>query len=693
MSKELSSLSACSEDTHSISDEEKIRQLFQVCDSNGDGYIDSHDLAAVCQDLNLNYCLDDLLQELGADQNGKISYQEFLQKRLSLKPEIDALRKKDSDYLRTNSDISLGAGSLGKHECWEFDSGARDLSPEPNTLQRLVAVAGGSSLTTSSSGNLLQLANKLHLAALSSLRNEILDLNTRLQNVTEERDMYEKIVQKSQNSSESHLIQQYEEQVTELRCVIAELSRKLSQQKNLVITEEDEFTDTQSVITHQTGEEEEEEDLNDEDESNREELERSKGEKENAKVIINPSLKPIISHEPIVHSNSSSNCGNCQQLQRENELLKISLDRAWTKIQHLEQENELQMTKEPVMKVAEKVHLKKLSESVYSGVSHTQVAEHLVSNLRDQCSLHDRKHMEIETEKLNARLEHVKIQNSLLELNVEELKTHCERLTTLLGKYESNAIALELALSITDKLIETYRILVDIVSNPTHQVDKTDILNNKERLEKERANVGKTIVTLESYHVAIAEAPKPVKSSSEARKLDLEMAVLMQELLSMREDKAELKARIYSLEHEKDMLEMKLSAQANVHQLSEQQSNGGDQDDQSGQHMLRSRLREMTQTLDRVTRTYELRHVQSTQLTNELKQANNSLIASFEKGKKKSQSRLKRLENEIVIMAERHSTQVQHLKQRILSLEEHIARLNNRDKQTVPATAAASTGS
>uniref|UniRef100_A0A8D9B894 Colorectal mutant cancer protein n=1 Tax=Cacopsylla melanoneura TaxID=428564 RepID=A0A8D9B894_9HEMI len=655
MSKELSSLSACSEDTHSISDEEKIRQLFQVCDSNGDGYIDSHDLAAVCQDLNLNYCLDDLLQELGADQNGKISYQEFLQKRLSLKPEIDALRKKDSDYLRTNSDISLGAGSLGKHECWEFDSGARDLSPEPNTLQRLVAVAGGSSLTTSSSGNLLQLANK--------------------------------------NSSESHLIQQYEEQVTELRCVIAELSRKLSQQKNLVITEEDEFTDTQSVITHQTGEEEEEEDLNDEDESNREELERSKGEKENAKVIINPSLKPIISHEPIVHSNSSSNCGNCQQLQRENELLKISLDRAWTKIQHLEQENELQMTKEPVMKVAEKVHLKKLSESVYSGVSHTQVAEHLVSNLRDQCSLHDRKHMEIETEKLNARLEHVKIQNSLLELNVEELKTHCERLTTLLGKYESNAIALELALSITDKLIETYRILVDIVSNPTHQVDKTDILNNKERLEKERANVGKTIVTLESYHVAIAEAPKPVKSSSEARKLDLEMAVLMQELLSMREDKAELKARIYSLEHEKDMLEMKLSAQANVHQLSEQQSNGGDQDDQSGQHMLRSRLREMTQTLDRVTRTYELRHVQSTQLTNELKQANNSLIASFEKGKKKSQSRLKRLENEIVIMAERHSTQVQHLKQRILSLEEHIARLNNRDKQTVPATAAASTGS
>lgn len=46
---------------------------------------------------------------------------------------------------------------LGKHDCWEFDSGARDLSPEPSTLQRLIDTAGGSANT----GNLLQLANKV----------------------------------------------------------------------------------------------------------------------------------------------------------------------------------------------------------------------------------------------------------------------------------------------------------------------------------------------------------------------------------------------------------------------------------------------------------------------------------------------------------------------------------------------------
>lgn len=46
---------------------------------------------------------------------------------------------------------------LGKHDCWEFDSGARDLSPEPSTLQRLIDSAGGGTNT----GNLLQLANKV----------------------------------------------------------------------------------------------------------------------------------------------------------------------------------------------------------------------------------------------------------------------------------------------------------------------------------------------------------------------------------------------------------------------------------------------------------------------------------------------------------------------------------------------------
>ncbi|KAE8752970.1 hypothetical protein FOCC_FOCC000316, partial [Frankliniella occidentalis] len=153
-----------SEDANSTCDEERIRKLFQACDCDGDGFIDSHDLLSVCRELNLEDSLEELMRELGADENGRISYQEFLRRRIALRPEIDALRcnstsnlrNQCAEYLPTSSDNSLGAASAGKHESWEFDSGARDLSPEPHSLQKLVEAAGGST----SSGNLLDLANK-----------------------------------------------------------------------------------------------------------------------------------------------------------------------------------------------------------------------------------------------------------------------------------------------------------------------------------------------------------------------------------------------------------------------------------------------------------------------------------------------------------------------------------------------------
>lgn len=52
----------------------------------------------------------------------------------------------------------LGALSGGKHESWEFDSGARDLSPEPNSvrMQHLLQTGG-----SANSGSLLHLANKV----------------------------------------------------------------------------------------------------------------------------------------------------------------------------------------------------------------------------------------------------------------------------------------------------------------------------------------------------------------------------------------------------------------------------------------------------------------------------------------------------------------------------------------------------
>lgn len=76
----------------------------------------SQDLLNVCRELNLEDSLEELMKELGADENGRISYKEFLRRRLALKPEIEALRSTPHlpretvtpDYLPTSSDNSLG---------------------------------------------------------------------------------------------------------------------------------------------------------------------------------------------------------------------------------------------------------------------------------------------------------------------------------------------------------------------------------------------------------------------------------------------------------------------------------------------------------------------------------------------------------------------------------------------------------
>ena len=65
-------------------------------------------------------------------------------------------------YYINNSYLFIGShGASGKHESWEFDSGARDLSPEPNTLYKLIEAAGGT--VSGCSNDLLELANKVSL--------------------------------------------------------------------------------------------------------------------------------------------------------------------------------------------------------------------------------------------------------------------------------------------------------------------------------------------------------------------------------------------------------------------------------------------------------------------------------------------------------------------------------------------------
>ena len=86
-----------------------------------------------------------------------------------------------------------------------------------------------------------------------------------------------------------------------------------------------------------------------------------------------------------------------------------------------------------------------------------------------------------------------------------------------------------------------------------------------------RSSIQSTVVGLESLHSEFNEVPHPSSStsggasasspSSMRSAADLEMAVLVQELMAMREDKADLKRQAYLLEREKKALELIINSQ------------------------------------------------------------------------------------------------------------------------------------
>ena len=88
------------------------------------------------------------------------------------------------------------------------------------------------------------------------------------------------------------------------------------------------------------------------------------------------------------------------------------------------------------------------------------------------------------------------------------------------------------------------------------------------RLKLIRSSIQATVVGLESLHSEFEDVPLAASSSggsscpsSLRSAADLEMAVLVQELMAMREDKADLKRQAYLLEREKKALELIINSQ------------------------------------------------------------------------------------------------------------------------------------
>nr|XP_019583354.1 PREDICTED: colorectal mutant cancer protein isoform X1 [Rhinolophus sinicus] len=991
-----------SSDTSSTGEEERMRRLFQTCDGDGDGYISRYsgrnDLLMVCRQLNMEESVAEIMNQLGADENGKISFQDFTRCRMQLvreirKEEVGLFEKSDNSCKKkklrdriaswpTSSDNSFGALSAAR-ESWEYDSGARDLqSPDLQSqpaLQKLLEY-GGSSLRQQAAalhklltqsphvgnavgGSYLELANTLHLAALASLKGDIVELNKRLQQTERERDLLEKKLAKAQ-CEQSHLMREhedvqerttlrYEERITELHSIIAELNKKIDRLQGTTIREEDEYSELRSELSQSQQEVNEDSRSMDQDQTSVSIPENQStmvtADMDNCSDLNSELQRVLTGLENVVCCRKKSSCSlsvaevdrHIEQLTTASEHCDLAIKTVeeiegvlgrdlypnlaeersrWEKeLAGLREENEsltamlcskeeeLNRTKAtmnaireerdrlrrrvrelqtrlqsvqatgpsspgrltstnrpvnpstgelstssssndiPIAKIAERVKLSKTrSESSSSdrpvlgseissiGVS-SSVAEHLAHSLQDCSNIQEIfqtlyshgsaiseskiREFEVETERLNSRIEHLKSQNDLLTITLEECKSNAERMSMLVGKYESNATALRLALQYSEQCIEAYELLLALAeseqslilgqfraaglgSSPGDQSGDENITQMLKRahdcrktaenaakallmkldgscggafavagcsvqpweslssnshtsttsstasscdteftkedeqrlkdyiqqLKNDRAAVKLTMLELESVH--IDPLSYDVKPRGDSQRLDLENAVLMQELMAMKEEMAELKAQLYLLEKEKKALELKLSTReaqeqaylvhiehlkSEVEEHKEQRmrslgsSSSGGGKDKPGKECadaaspalslaelrttcsdselaaefasairrekkLKARVQELVNALERLTKSSEIRHQQSAEFVNDLKRANSNLVAAYEKAKKKHQNKLKKLESQMMAMVERHETQVRMLKQRIALLEEENSR-------------------
>jgi len=353
------------------------------------------------------------------------------------------------------------------------------------------------------------------------------------------------------------------------------------------------------------------------------------------------------------------------------------------------------------------------------------------------------KEFEIEIEKISSHVEHLKSQNHVLSLTLEESKATCDGLTELLGRYESNNTALQIGLSYCDHMIECYDVLVALLetesavntvnhvscgsskagsnrksaesvakhlisrldrnsrpdsglardtcesrwedsSGYSHTTSSTSTTSsgldpdfskhdeNKLRdyiskLKIAKSQVQNTVMELESIH-ARDDPPESTLSSQGSHSphhnnADLEMAVLVQELMGMREERADLRAKIYLLEKEKLGAELNLDQQqekerilrTKVDHIQEQllyqeAALKGDNNMvlEDREVYLHDRVENLLTTLEKMTRNSELRQKQSADLIDDLKKANGALTEALDKSKKKYQSKIRKLEQQML---------------------------------------------
>jgi len=789
--------------------DEICKRLFALADGDGDGFIWRRDLETLCRELDLGYTADAILPN---DHRGRVTYLEF-----------QSYFKRLPETLLYNESSASSCSSIER--------------------KALRADAWNNRFEDTGNGEAPAL-NKGPIT-LVSLKTEIMDLTNRLNEVTAERDHLQqavKIIESSKNKKDDNRweaqCQRYEERIIELHSVIAELSKKMEEEKDDMIKEESEYesnVDNQSIVTDSFIDDKlryrdeyedytslaferdleihtrslkkgqmsnnkdsaagtSDTDKSDESKFNlgftkqlemqvlelysiRDQFTQEKMEKEDLALKLEQREKELKASQQQINVLSAErdnfkrqvsdlkNTVEYQEAKMESKaapkepfLTRFAERRSLRKKRHdkgreKDVQSPLESDAKGLMSSFAKLNIKAARSStspehIASPIQTEQAVIFPTRPTAEKDFANKCKEFEIEIEKISSHVEHLKSQNHVLSLTLEESKTTCDSLTELLGRYESNNTALQIALSYCDHMVESYDVLVALLetenaltnatvrppiedkityqradsnrksaesvakhllsrlekhsrpdsglatshfdttwddsSGYSHTTsststtssgldpdfskqDESKLREHISKLKVGRSQVQSTVMELESIHADKDPPPVSTLSSQESRNgnsnADLEMAVLIQELMCMREERADLRAKIYLLEKEKTGMEMNSEQQMEKERvlrtkvdhlqetlLYQEATIKGSKtfvlDDR--EVYLKERVENLLSTLEKMTRNSELRQKQSADLIDDLKKANEALTDALDKSKKKYQCKIKKLEQQML---------------------------------------------
>uniref|UniRef100_A0A336LR01 CSON011288 protein n=1 Tax=Culicoides sonorensis TaxID=179676 RepID=A0A336LR01_CULSO len=617
--------------------------------------------------------------------------------------------------------------------------------------------------------------SKFHVAALSALNNEVLELRSKLQSAEIEKEKLNCQLQEAFNERERSqrrfdaLAAANESRITEMHVLIVELNKKLKSQQDNAIIEEPEFEE--SELSFQEGSICNSEQCGgDVQNPVVEQCEGINSTKSTSPCSLPPMhtshIQVEILHEEILHLRAQvallqSKLANQQedsvdfQEKQENESIQdcksnYTSDDLCETADIFDVENDKKVDQKinikkkifvsdhhvttsvqsPVAKMAERVKLRRTSEEKEDfNIVHDEPNKRV--NDRDNES-----QVNIIAQ-LHTDIQRLKVQNSVITLTLAESKEHCEQLYLLCGKYESNAIALQQALNCSDRAIEAYDVMLALLesklsmleNSPSayesrkaaetvarHLLDRlsddslgvmnenssgpwqepvvlqsTDVIKpwteeddgclrkHVSKLKGQRFTAQNTTVTLEapfSYgRNGKEELPSPMGSSrsrsrNELRKIDLETAVLLQELNdyksrveSSEKEKMELYKQLGTLQEALLHLQGQLNdSEALLAMATKDRSSFSEAEYAvnierelvealSRESRLKSRIQGLVGSLEAASKS-KIHNEKFSKIhqshINELRQTNLGLDKSLEKCKKKYQAKMNKLEQQLL---------------------------------------------